>query len=135
MDYFLTEEQKAIRDLVRKIADEKIRPVRARLDAESEFPHEILDVFARSDLCGIFIPEKYVFLREYLLVQLIVWAAPKGVVSTRLFWPVIGGVWRKRLWMFVILMCAQVGEELLKVGIVAKQLSTGCDQSVNLFVA
>ena len=72
---------------------------------------------------------------EYLLVQLINWAALKGVVSTHLFWPVIGGVWRRRLWRFVILMCAQVGQELLKVGIVAKQLSTGCDQSVDLFVA
>ena len=29
MDYFLTEEQKSIQELARKIAVEKIRPVRA----------------------------------------------------------------------------------------------------------
>ena len=59
MDYFLTETQKNIRELARKIAAEKIRPVRAELDEASEFPREILDEFARANLSGIFLPEEY----------------------------------------------------------------------------
>ncbi len=59
MDYFLTERQKNIQELARKIAVEKIRPVRASLDEASEFPREILDEFGRAGLCGLFIPEMY----------------------------------------------------------------------------
>jgi len=32
MDYFLTEDQKSIRDLARKIAEQRVLPVRAELD-------------------------------------------------------------------------------------------------------
>ena len=59
MDYFFTEEQLMIRDLARKIAEEKIVPVRAELDEREEFPHEIMNILAQSDLFGIFIPEEY----------------------------------------------------------------------------
>jgi butyryl-CoA dehydrogenase len=59
MDYFLTEEQKMVRDLARQIADEKIRPVAAEYDEKEEFPWPILKVIAESDLFGIFIEEKY----------------------------------------------------------------------------
>jgi len=59
MDYFLTEEQRMIRDLARQIAQEKVIPVRAELDEKDEFPWEIMRILAQSDLFGIFIPEKY----------------------------------------------------------------------------
>src|SRR5512143_4069212 len=59
MDYFLTEEQLAIRDLARQIANEKVKPVRAELDEKEEFPWEILKVLAQSDLFGLYIPEEY----------------------------------------------------------------------------
>ena len=58
-----------------------------------------------------------------------------GWIHSYVLVPEISGVWRKRLWVFAILTCAQVGQESLKVGIVAKQLTTGCDQSVDLVVA
>ena len=58
-DYFLTEEQKMIRDLARQIADEKIRPVAAEYDEKEEFPWPILKVIAESDLSGVYIEEKY----------------------------------------------------------------------------
>ena len=48
-----------IRDLCRQIANEKIKPVRAHFDETGEFPHEILKAFAQSDLCGLYIEEKY----------------------------------------------------------------------------
>jgi len=59
MDYFLTEEQIMIRDLARQISEEKIVPVRAELDETGEFPWEIMNVLAQSDLFGLFIPEEY----------------------------------------------------------------------------
>lgn len=59
MEYFLTEEQEMIRDLARKIAKEKVEPVAAELDETGEFPWEILNVLAESDLCGVYIPEEY----------------------------------------------------------------------------
>jgi butyryl-CoA dehydrogenase len=59
MNYFLTEEQRMIRDLCRKIADEKIRPVAARYDEEQAFPWDIVKVMADADLFGIFVPEEY----------------------------------------------------------------------------
>ncbi len=59
MDYFLTDDQKSIKDLARKIAEEKIRPARAELDEASEFPRAILDEFAKANLSGLFVPEEY----------------------------------------------------------------------------
>ena len=38
MDYFLTEEQRMLKELARKIAEEKVMPVRAELDEKEEFP-------------------------------------------------------------------------------------------------
>ncbi|MCK5426925.1 MAG: acyl-CoA dehydrogenase family protein, partial [Thermodesulfovibrionia bacterium] len=59
MDYFLNEEQVMIRDLARKISDEKILPVRAELDEKKEFPWDIMKTLAQSDFFGLFIPEEY----------------------------------------------------------------------------
>jgi alkylation response protein AidB-like acyl-CoA dehydrogenase len=59
VDYFLTDEQKMIKEIAAKIAQERIKPVRAELDEKEEFPHEILKVLAQSDLFGLYIPEKY----------------------------------------------------------------------------
>ena len=59
MDYLLTEEQKMIQELARKIADEKIRPVAAEYDEKEEFPWPIMKILAESDLFGIYIEEKY----------------------------------------------------------------------------
>lgn len=59
LDYGLTEEQLMIRELARKIAVEKGIPVREELDEKGEFPWEIMKVFAESDLCGLYIDEKY----------------------------------------------------------------------------
>ncbi|MGQ9508877.1 MAG: acyl-CoA dehydrogenase family protein [Thermodesulfobacteriota bacterium] len=59
MDYFLTPEQQSIRDLARKIAEEKIIPVRAELDEKEEFPWEIMKVCAETGLFGVSIEEEY----------------------------------------------------------------------------
>ena len=59
MHYFLTEQQQRIQELSAQIAREKIRPVRAELDATEQFPWEIMKTLARADLFGLYIPEEY----------------------------------------------------------------------------
>jgi len=59
MDYLLTDEQKMIQELARKIAKEKIGPVAAKYDQSEEFPWEIIKVIADADLFGLFIPAEY----------------------------------------------------------------------------
>ncbi|MCS7281243.1 MAG: acyl-CoA dehydrogenase family protein [Desulfobacterota bacterium] len=59
MDYFLTEEQKAIKRLARKIAEEKVIPVRAELDEKEEFPWAIMKILADAGLFGVSIPVEY----------------------------------------------------------------------------
>ena len=59
MEYYLTEEQTMIKDLARKISEEKVKPVRAELDEEGKFPWDLMNIFAEADLCGLYIPDKF----------------------------------------------------------------------------
>jgi len=59
MDYDLTEEQVTIKELCRQIAEERIKPVRARYDQTEDFPWETVEVLAQSDIFGLFIPQEY----------------------------------------------------------------------------
>ena len=59
MDYFLDEEQLIIRDLAKRIADEKVLPIRAELDEKEEFPTRVIEILALSDFLGIYIPEEF----------------------------------------------------------------------------
>lgn len=64
MDYFLTEQQQLIRELARRVAEERILPVRAELDEKEEFPWAIVKDIAASDLFRVFIPAEYEGLGE-----------------------------------------------------------------------
>lgn len=57
--YNLTEEQKMIRDLARKIALEKAKPIRAKLDETGEHPHEVMNALKEAGLVGLYIPSEY----------------------------------------------------------------------------
>jgi alkylation response protein AidB-like acyl-CoA dehydrogenase len=59
LDYFLTAEQQMIQNLARKIAVEKLLPVRAELDEKEEFPWEIVKICAEAGLMGVSMPEEY----------------------------------------------------------------------------
>jgi alkylation response protein AidB-like acyl-CoA dehydrogenase len=59
LDYFLTEQQKEIKNLTRMIAEERISPVRAELDEKEEFPWEIMKLLADAGLFGVYISEEY----------------------------------------------------------------------------
>jgi len=59
LEYFFTDTQKEIRDLARRFAREKMKPVRAELDRTGEFPHELLKGMADLGLMGVYFPEEY----------------------------------------------------------------------------
>lgn len=59
MDFLLTEEQKKLRELTRKIALEKILPKREYFDETEEFPWEIVKELASAGLFEVYIPEEY----------------------------------------------------------------------------
>jgi alkylation response protein AidB-like acyl-CoA dehydrogenase len=59
LDYFLDEQQKTIKDLARRIAEERILPVRAELDEKEEFPWDIVKELASADMFRVFVPEEY----------------------------------------------------------------------------
>ncbi|MDD5568249.1 MAG: acyl-CoA dehydrogenase family protein [Candidatus Omnitrophica bacterium] len=59
MDYLFTDEQKMIKELAHKIAEEKVRPAAAKYDISEEYPWDVIKVIAESDLFGLFIPEEY----------------------------------------------------------------------------
>ncbi len=59
MDYLLTDGQKMIQELARKVAVEKIKPSAAKYDKSEEFPWDIMEIMAQSDLFAIFVPQEY----------------------------------------------------------------------------
>ena len=58
-DSALTDEQRAIRDVVHEFAVEEIRPTAREADAEESFPEDVWDGLADLDLTGLTVPEKY----------------------------------------------------------------------------
>ena len=59
MNYFLTEEQQAICDTAREVAEKKIKPIRAELDEKEEFPWAIVKELAQADLFGVYMHSNY----------------------------------------------------------------------------
>ncbi|MEA3475771.1 MAG: acyl-CoA dehydrogenase family protein [Candidatus Cloacimonadota bacterium] len=59
MEYFLTEEQKEIKEMARQVAEEKMKPVREKYDEEAIFPWDIVKVMAQTDLFRVLLPEEY----------------------------------------------------------------------------
>ncbi len=59
LDYELTGDQRAMRDLAREIAEKEIRPVAPQYDRTGDFPWPIVRTLAQCDLFRVFIPEEY----------------------------------------------------------------------------
>ncbi|MFB6132471.1 MAG: acyl-CoA dehydrogenase family protein [Halanaeroarchaeum sp.] len=59
MDFELTDEQKAIRDEVRRFAENEIEPVATEYDVEEKYPHDVMDEAAEMGLVGANIPMEY----------------------------------------------------------------------------
>ncbi len=58
MDFFLTEEQKMLRNMVRDFAEKELEPVAARVDEEAVFPAESVRKAAELGLTGVGYPEE-----------------------------------------------------------------------------
>ena len=59
MSYRLTEDQAALRDAVRVLADERIAPRAAEIDRTAEFPWDVKELLASHDILGLPFPEAY----------------------------------------------------------------------------
>jgi len=59
MTYLLSDEHRALRETARQVAEAKIAPFAAAVDAESRFPQEALDALTGSGLHATHIPEQY----------------------------------------------------------------------------
>jgi alkylation response protein AidB-like acyl-CoA dehydrogenase len=59
MDYFLTDEEKKLKQKAREIAEKLVLPARDELDEKAEFPTEIVKEMGRQGLLKIFVPIEY----------------------------------------------------------------------------
>jgi butyryl-CoA dehydrogenase len=55
----LTEDQLAVREMVRDFAESEVRPIAGKIDETHEFPHENVKKMAELGLLGMFVPEAY----------------------------------------------------------------------------
>jgi alkylation response protein AidB-like acyl-CoA dehydrogenase len=55
----LTEDQREVRDLVRRLARDRIAPRAAEIDASHEFPWDVVELFRDHDLFGLFFDEEF----------------------------------------------------------------------------
>jgi len=67
----LTEEQREIRDLVRRLARERIAPRAAEIDESHEFPWDVVELFRENDLFGLFFDEELGGLGTGTLLSLV----------------------------------------------------------------
>ena len=58
-DFYLTDEQRMIRDLARKVARERIAPHAADVDERERYPEEAMRAIIDAGLFGIWVPEEY----------------------------------------------------------------------------
>ncbi len=59
MDFEFNEDQRMIREMVRKFTDQEVRPLAAEIDKKKEIPPALLKKAAENGLMGIAIPEEY----------------------------------------------------------------------------
>jgi alkylation response protein AidB-like acyl-CoA dehydrogenase len=57
--YTLPEEHVALRDMVRKLAEDRIAPRAAEIDEQAAFPWDVKEALAETGLLGLHIPEEY----------------------------------------------------------------------------
>ncbi len=59
MNFDLTNEQKMLREVVRKFAENEVKPIAAEIDREARYPMEIAKQLARYNMLGIAFPKEY----------------------------------------------------------------------------
>src|SRR2546421_10427766 len=84
-DFYLSDEQRATRDLARSIARERTAPLAANVDETESYPAEQLALLGQQGLMGLYIPEAYGgtgmgTLAFCLAVEEIAWACASTAV-------------------------------------------------------
>lgn len=59
MDWSFTDEQKMLKDMVKKFVDNELKPIAEQIDEEEEIPQELIDKMAQLGLLGIAFPPEY----------------------------------------------------------------------------
>ncbi|MFO7916446.1 MAG: acyl-CoA dehydrogenase family protein [Candidatus Krumholzibacteriales bacterium] len=59
MDWTFTDEQKMLRDMVRKFVNNELKPVARQIDEEKSIPRELIDKIAQLGLLGVAFPPEY----------------------------------------------------------------------------
>ena len=59
MDFEFNDEQKALQQLARRVAKEKVAPRAAEMDETGEYPEDLFQVFRETGLLGVGFPEEY----------------------------------------------------------------------------
>jgi butyryl-CoA dehydrogenase len=59
LSFDLSEDQQAVREMVRDFAESEVRPIAATIDQTHEFPHANVKKMAELGLLGMFVPEAY----------------------------------------------------------------------------
>ncbi|MFH1122941.1 MAG: acyl-CoA dehydrogenase family protein [Pseudomonadota bacterium] len=59
MDFTLTDEQRAVRDLARRFAESEIKPMAQELDARREHPAAVVKQLGELKMMGVAVPEEY----------------------------------------------------------------------------
>lgn len=59
MDFHFTQEQLALVQLARQVAQERVAPRSAEIDRTAEYPHDLFQVFKETGLLGVAVPEEY----------------------------------------------------------------------------
>jgi len=58
MDFDYSDEERMVQGLARRLAQEKIAPRAAEIDAREEFPHDLVQLLAEHGLFGLVVPEE-----------------------------------------------------------------------------
>lgn len=83
--YSLTDEQRDFRDTIRKVAQERVAPRAAEIDAKAEYPWDLRELFAELNLFGLpFEPEHGGTGTGVLMLNIAVEEIAKACASTAL---------------------------------------------------
>ena len=53
MDFELSDELRGLREVVRRLAQDKIKPRARSIDSSGEYPQDMFDEFRKADLLGL----------------------------------------------------------------------------------
>ena len=59
MDYAINEMEQEVLNTTRELAQKKLKPLRAEMDAKEQFSKEMLEEYKKSGIMGLWLPEEY----------------------------------------------------------------------------